>query len=135
MNLKIVDLLRESSELENEIDYFKDCIRFYDEYESGPPIISVWEDAIKEREEKLKKLAQEYFKLTDQLSEKEKEELLDEPKKVGRPSLGVTKKVSLTLSEETWAFLDKVMEKNKESRSELLRNLIDLYKYDYFYDN
>lgn len=41
--------------------------------------------------------------------------------KVGRPSLGVTKKVSLTLSEEDWQWIDDQAEGN---RSQLLRYLI-----------
>lgn len=43
-------------------------------------------------------------------------------KKVGRPSLGVTKKVSLTLSEEDWGWIDEQAEGN---RSQLLRYLIN----------
>lgn len=41
--------------------------------------------------------------------------------KVGRPSLGVTKKVSLTLSEEDWQWIDEQAEGN---RSQLFRYLI-----------
>lgn len=43
------------------------------------------------------------------------------PKSVGRPSLGVTKKVSLTLQDEDWEWID---EKAKGNRSKLLRYLI-----------
>lgn len=39
----------------------------------------------------------------------------------GRPSLGITKKVSLTLSEEDWAWFE---EEAKGNRSQLLRYLI-----------
>lgn len=39
----------------------------------------------------------------------------------GRPSLGITQKISLTLSEEDWAWLD---EQAKGNRSQLLRYLI-----------
>jgi len=42
-------------------------------------------------------------------------------KQVGRPSIGVTKKISLTLSEEDWVWLDEQAEGN---RSQLLRYLI-----------
>ncbi len=42
----------------------------------------------------------------------------------GRPSLGVTKKVSLTLPEETWEWFDAEAEKLVGSRSALLRYLI-----------
>lgn len=42
----------------------------------------------------------------------------------GRPSLGVTKKVSLTLPEETWERFDAEAEKLVGSRSALLRYLI-----------
>lgn len=42
--------------------------------------------------------------------------------KAGRPSLGVTKKVSLTLSEEDWKWIDDKAEGN---RSQLLRYLIN----------
>ena len=44
------------------------------------------------------------------------------PKKpVGRPSVGVTKKVSLTLSEENWDWLD---EKAEGNRSKFLREIV-----------
>lgn len=42
--------------------------------------------------------------------------------KVGRPSLGVTKKVSLTLPEEDWNWVD---EQAKGNRSQLIRYLIN----------
>lgn len=41
--------------------------------------------------------------------------------KVGRPSLGVTKKVSLTLPEEEWNWFD---EQAKGNRSQFLRQLV-----------
>jgi hypothetical protein len=41
--------------------------------------------------------------------------------KVGRPSMGVTKKVSLTLSESDWEWFD---EKAKGNRSQFMRYLI-----------
>lgn len=43
-------------------------------------------------------------------------------KKAGRPSLGITKKVSLTLSEDDWEWID---EKAEGNRSQLLRYLIN----------
>lgn len=43
-------------------------------------------------------------------------------KPIGRPSLGVTKKVSLTLPESVWEYLDS---EAKGNRSEYLRKLID----------
>lgn len=43
-------------------------------------------------------------------------------KQIGRPSLGVTKKVSLTLPQNVWDYLD---EESKGNRSEYLRKLID----------
>lgn len=43
-------------------------------------------------------------------------------RQIGRPSLGVTKKVSLTLPAETWEYLDNEAEGN---RSEFLRKLIE----------
>lgn len=42
-------------------------------------------------------------------------------KTVGRPTLGVTKKVSLTLSEESWKWFD---EKAQGNRSQFLRDLV-----------
>lgn len=42
-------------------------------------------------------------------------------KKVGRPSLGVTKKVSLTLTDDEWLLFDK---KAKGNRSNYVRNLV-----------
>lgn len=44
------------------------------------------------------------------------------PREVGRPSLGITKKVSLTLSEEDWEWFD---EKAQGNRSQFLRYLIN----------
>lgn len=41
--------------------------------------------------------------------------------KVGRPAIGITKKVSLTLSEETWEWLD---EKAEGNRSKFLREIV-----------
>ena len=41
--------------------------------------------------------------------------------KVGRPSLGITKKVSLTLDQDTWDWLDKKAEGN---RSQFLRETV-----------
>lgn len=39
--------------------------------------------------------------------------------KVGRPTIGVTKKVSITLSEDAWEWLD-----NQGKRSETIRKLV-----------
>jgi len=47
--------------------------------------------------------------------------LVNKNKKAGRPSLGITKKVSLTLPEEDWEWFDQ---KAKGNRSQLLRYLI-----------
>jgi hypothetical protein len=48
--------------------------------------------------------------------------LSSKSKKAGRPSLGITKKVSLTLSEDDWEWIDEQAEGN---RSQLLRYLIN----------
>lgn len=49
-------------------------------------------------------------------------------KEIGRPSLGVTKKVSLTLPEELWNELDRQQDlKDISSRSALLRQVIESY--------
>lgn len=45
--------------------------------------------------------------------------------KVGRPSIGVTKKVSLTLSEDLWNEIEKIKTGEKISQSELLRTIIE----------
>lgn len=42
----------------------------------------------------------------------------------GRPSLGTTKKVSLTLPDEIWEEIERQMETKEESRSAILRTLI-----------
>lgn len=42
----------------------------------------------------------------------------------GRKSIGVTKKVSLTLPEEVWDVLMRLQDKHGQSQSELLRNLV-----------
>jgi len=47
--------------------------------------------------------------------------LSGDAKQVGRPSLGITKKISLTLTEEDWVWLDEQAQGN---RSQLLRYLI-----------
>lgn len=41
--------------------------------------------------------------------------------KVGRPAIGITKKVSLTLSEDNWEWLDQ---KAKGNRSKFLRDMV-----------
>jgi len=52
----------------------------------------------------------------------EKEEV-----KIGRPSLGVTKKVSITLPEEYWEMLDILQdETGSTSRSEILRKILTI---------
>ncbi|WP_254075332.1 ribbon-helix-helix domain-containing protein [Paenibacillus tritici] len=43
----------------------------------------------------------------------------------GRKNIGVTKKVSLTLTDELWEKVDKHCVDNKMSRSELIRTLIE----------
>ncbi|RED83275.1 MULTISPECIES: ribbon-helix-helix domain-containing protein [Cohnella] len=43
----------------------------------------------------------------------------------GRKSIGVTKKVSLTLTDEMWERLDMHCEKHRVSRSEALRRLVE----------
>lgn len=48
-------------------------------------------------------------------------EMFTKKKPVGRPSVGVTKKVSLTLSEENWEWLD---EKAEGNRSKFLREVV-----------
>lgn len=48
-------------------------------------------------------------------------EMFTKKKNVGRPSVGVTKKVSLTLPEEEWEWLDEQAQGN---RSQFLRNLV-----------
>lgn len=42
-------------------------------------------------------------------------EMFSKKKSVGRPSLGVTKKVSLTLSEDDWEWLDKKADGNRSN--------------------
>lgn len=45
--------------------------------------------------------------------------------KIGRPSLGVTKKVSITLPEEIWQRLEDLQDKSDcSSRSEFLREIL-----------
>ncbi|WP_245585815.1 ribbon-helix-helix protein, CopG family [Paenibacillus pinihumi] len=45
----------------------------------------------------------------------------------GRKAIGVTKKVSLTLAEELWEKLEASCEQQGQSRSELLRSLIEAH--------
>lgn len=48
-------------------------------------------------------------------------ELFLKKKTVGRPAIGITKKISLTLSEEDWEWLDK---KAKGNRSKFIREVV-----------
>lgn len=45
----------------------------------------------------------------------------------GRKSIGVTKKVSLTLTEEIWEKIESHCEENKQSRSEVIRNILESF--------
>ncbi|WP_454193304.1 ribbon-helix-helix domain-containing protein [Paenibacillus sp. Marseille-Q7038] len=45
----------------------------------------------------------------------------------GRKSIGVTKKVSLTLTEEMWEQFEKHCTDNKMSRSEAIRTMMEQY--------
>lgn len=45
----------------------------------------------------------------------------------GRKNLGVTKKISLTLTEEMWEKIEKQCSENKQSRSEVIRNILDSF--------
>ncbi|WP_284238294.1 hypothetical protein [Paenibacillus glycanilyticus] len=45
----------------------------------------------------------------------------------GRKSIGVTKKVSLTLTEETWDKIESYCVENKQSRSEVIRNILEAF--------
>lgn len=45
----------------------------------------------------------------------------------GRKSIGITKKVSLTLSEEIWEKVEAERQAHNLSRSELIRNILDSY--------
>lgn len=45
----------------------------------------------------------------------------------GRKSIGVTKKVSLTLTEEVWGKLERDCTDNKRSRSDVIREILESY--------
>lgn len=45
----------------------------------------------------------------------------------GRKSIGITKKVSLTLSEDMWERLEQDCSNNNRSRSEIIRNMIESF--------
>lgn len=45
----------------------------------------------------------------------------------GRKNIGVTKKVSLTLSDELWGEFEKYCTENNVSRSEAIRTIIESY--------
>lgn len=45
----------------------------------------------------------------------------------GRKSIGVTKKVSLTLSEEMWRNIEGYCTDNKLPRSEVIRNILESF--------
>lgn len=48
----------------------------------------------------------------------------NDTRSVGRPSLGVTKKVSITLPDSLWSELDKEVLQSQSSRSALFRDLV-----------
>ncbi|MCY9517762.1 ribbon-helix-helix domain-containing protein [Paenibacillus apiarius] len=48
-------------------------------------------------------------------------------KAVGRPALGTTKKVSITLEDETWKKIYETMEENDLTKSALFREIIEKY--------
>lgn len=52
---------------------------------------------------------------------------------IGRPSLGTTKKVSLTLSDELWEKIEELKQETGEKQSALLRSIVerDLTPYSY----
>lgn len=45
----------------------------------------------------------------------------------GRPSLGTTKKVSITLNDDTWREIEKTLKKYNTSKSALFREIIEEY--------
>lgn len=45
----------------------------------------------------------------------------------GRKSIGVTKKVSLTLTEEIWGKIESNCINNNQSRSEVIRNILESF--------
>lgn len=66
------------------------------------------------------------FELAQEACERYQKGLLNQEffvfeKKIGRPSLGVTKKVSLTLTDDEWLLFD---EKAEGNRSNYVRNLV-----------
>lgn len=46
-----------------------------------------------------------------------------EKNKVGRPSMGITKKVSITLPKEIWDFLDEYQEQQEVTQSAMFREM------------
>lgn len=50
---------------------------------------------------------------------------IDKTKKMGRPSLGVTRKVSLTLTEDIWGQIYKLVDDSQQSQSKVLRGIIE----------
>lgn len=68
--------------------------------------------------------------LVQTMSFENKGVLTEEGKKaVGRPSLGTTKKVSLTLPDEIWAMIEERKEELGVSQSRTLRMMIEGYFY------
>lgn len=45
----------------------------------------------------------------------------------GRKSIGITKKVSLTLTDDMWERLEQDCLNNNQSRSEVIRNMIESF--------
>lgn len=67
-------------------------------------------------------------KLVHTLRFENKGELTEQGKKaVGRPSLGTTKKVSLTLQDEVWGKIEEIKEEEDISQSAVLRYIVEKY--------
>lgn len=65
-----------------------------------------------------------YKNAIDQIKQVKKEETKKQ-QKIGRPALGVTRKVSLTLPIDVWEAIEEMQSLNDSSMSEVIRSLIN----------
>ena len=102
---QIQELEYENQNLKEQIDVYKGCTPM-------PPCAISWQEKIDKNNIQIQILTEKMF------------DSIQPPKPVGRPSLGVTKKVSITLPQEVWEFIEQF-----ESRSAYFRS-ISIEDYD-----
>lgn len=100
-------------ELENQIAYFQETLKEYEHCESLPPFLLNAERQIELFEAKIKELNEQLF------------DSIQKPNSPGRPSLGTTKKVSLTLPDKVWEEIEERKEQNAISQSQAIKDMLE----------